>query len=169
MHWDRSYGRSYIVVLSYTFALFLYIKFHMQSCFCHWGEVKSDENLNVSSCCFGFLICTDVPQGLLGWAVCSLCRLFLSCLGEINMTKERKIEMQEEVWERGRDVSETGGSGRNAELGRGELQLCRACVCVCPGLECWDLPQEWAVLQPLSLCGKGGAAMLLYVPDLQSS
>lgn len=30
---------------------------------------------------------------------------------------------------------------------------------VCPGLECWDLPQEWAVLQPQCLCGKGGAIM----------
>ncbi|GAA6085004.1 uncharacterized [Tachysurus ichikawai] len=37
---------------------------------------------------------------------------------------------------------------------------CAEPASVCFELECWDLPQEYTVLQPQSLCGKGGAVEL---------
>lgn len=65
-------------------------------------------------------------------------------------------------------MSETGGSGRNAELGRGEPQLCRACECV-----------SWAGMlgPPLGMSSPAASVSLWerrssrasYIPDLQSS
>lgn len=78
------------------------------------------------------------------------------------MNLERESESERDV------VSETGGSGRNAELGRGEPQLCRTSECV-----------SWAgMLGPPSGMSSPAASVslwerrssrALYVPDLQSS